>query len=511
MKHSFFIVLLAFFYQLSYGQKIVYSEPDRSDARNPEFEIIGKVGSNYMVYKNTKGKRNIVGFDSDMKEIFKVEQEQMPNNDRMINVDFFNYSDYVYMIYQYQKKNVVYCMYSKLDAMGKPIGEPAELDTTHIGFAANNKVYTTITSEDKNRIGIFKINSRNKELYIMTTLVFNDKLELQKKSRIEIPMEERNEYLSDFQLDNKGDIVFCKFTRNMQDNISKAAIGIKTLNDDFIKWDSLSIEKIFLDDIYIKVDNNNNRYLLASFYYKEKRGSVDGYNFYVYDKNSWSFITTASSAFSDELRRDAKGDAGNRFAFDDYFIRSIVIRRDGGFIISAESYYTTSRFNTWNRWDMFSTSPWGLNNSMNNYYYSPYYSRYWWLNSPRNNSSNQLVRHHADNIMMLSFSPQGTPEWNNVIAKSQYDDSSDDLISFQVMNTGGSLHFLFNQPEKRLSLLTDYTLAPNGEINRNPTLKNLDKGYEFMPKYGKQVSARQMIVPCLYRNSYLCFAKIDYN
>jgi hypothetical protein len=140
-------------------------------------------------------------------------------------------------------------------------------------------------------------------------------------------------------------------------------------------------------------------------------------------------------------------------------------------------------------------------------YYNPYYSRYTW-GSPRGGSG--AVRHHADNITVLSYSPEGQLEWSQVMAKSQYDDQSADLLSFQVMNTGGQLHFLFNQLEKRFNLLTDYAVTAGGELNRNPTLKNLDKGYEFMPKHGKQVSARQMIVPCLYRN-YICFAKIDYN
>jgi hypothetical protein len=101
-------------------------------------------------------------------------------------------------------------------------------------------------------------------------------------------------------------------------------------------------------------------------------------------------------------------------------------------------------------------------------------------------------------------------EWNDVMGKTQYDDESDDMISFQLMNTGGQLHFLFNQQERRANLLTDYSITPTGEMTRNPTLKNLDKGYEFLPKYGKQVSARQMIIPCVYRNS-VCFAKVDYN
>jgi hypothetical protein len=121
------------------------------------------------------------------------------------------------------------------------------------------------------------------------------------------------------------------------------------------------------------------------------------------------------------------------------------------------------------------------------------------------------VRYYADNIVILSFSKEGKNEWSNVIRKEQYDEDSDDKLSYQVMNTGSGLHFLFNVPERRNLLLTDYELLPGGKINRNPTLKNLDKGYEFMAKYGKQVGARQMIIPCLYRSNYICFAKLEYN
>jgi hypothetical protein len=147
-------------------------------------------------------------------------------------------------------------------------------------------------------------------------------------------------------------------------------------------------------------------------------------------------------------------------------------------------------------------------NSYNNYYYSPYYSNFWWTN-PRYNS-NQAVRYHADNITVISFDNKGQQEWNNVMGKSQFDDESDDLLSYQMMNTGGQLHFLFNLQERRNNLLTDFSITPDGQITRNPTLKNLDKGYDFMPRYANQESARQMIIPCQYRN-YICFAKIEYN
>jgi hypothetical protein len=111
--------------------------------------------------------------------------------------------------------------------------------------------------------------------------------------------------------------------------------------------------------------------------------------------------------------------------------------------------------------------------------------------------------------MILSFNRDGGLEWSNVLQKSQFDDESDNTLSFQTLNTGGELHFIFNQFEKRALLLTDQTINADGKITRVPTLKNLDKGYEFMPRFAKQVSARQVIVPCLYRG-YLCFAKIDF-
>jgi len=269
---------------------------------------------------------------------------------------------------------------------------------------------------------------------------------------------------------------------------------------------NLNIDKTNLDEIHIKVDNFNKRYFLTSFYYKERRGNIDGFYFYIWDKVSAQPVIENISVFSDELRKEAKGESNAKMTFNDYFIRNIITRKDGGFIIGSESYFTTSRFNSWNRWDYLYGSPYNLS-AYNNYYYSPYYNNYW---GTSRYSNSQAVRYHADNIAVLSYNSNGQLEWSTVIGKNQFDDDSDDLLSYQVMNTGGQIHFLFNQQERRNDFLTDFSIASDGQLIRNPTLKNLDKGYEFMPQYGKQVSSRQMIIPCRYRN-YIVFAKIDYN
>jgi hypothetical protein len=352
---------------------------------------------------------------------------------------------------------------------------------------------------------VFKINSRNKSNYLVTTLLFDKDLRLKKKTRVNMPMQERDDYLDKFSLDNEGDLVFTKFTRNSNESVVETQMVWKPAMADTFTTITVPHEKIYLDEPHIKIDNVNKRYFLTSFYYKQRRGNVEGFYFYNWDKQTQQPVMQNAVALSEELRAEARGEASVKTAFNDYFIRNVIVKKDGGFIIGSESYYTTSRFNSWNRWNYL----YGYPMSIYDYYsYASPYNSWWWRSQYYNRG--QAMRHHADNITILSFDNTGKLEWSNVIHKGQFDDESDDRISYQVLNTGGQIHFLYNQEEKRTLLLNDLILSPDGKINRNPTLKNLDKGYEFLAKYGKQVSSRQMIIPCYYRN-YICFAKIEFN
>lgn len=497
-------VLLLVAGQSVHSQRITYSEPDKDDSRRTNFEIVGKISGNYVVYKNNRGKNRIAVFDNDMKQLASVDQDYLPENDRVINVDFFPYSDFFYMIYQYRKRNVIYCVAARINGNGEKVGELMQLDTTHVGLGADNKIYTVLASEDKSKLIVFKINSRNKKLYIMTTILLDDKFNLIKRSRMLMPMNDRDDFLGEFQLDNDGDLVFSKMERENNETIANAAFVVKYAQDDTFTVNELRTDKLFLDEIHIKPDNYNQRYFLTSFYFKQKRGNTEGYYFYVWDKKSKQVVAENTIEFGDELRREARGNASVKSAFNDYFIRNIVTRKDGGFVISAESYYTTSRGNAWNRWNYMYPN---YMRSYDYYSYSPYYYNNFWGNRFGDYGSN--TRYQADNITIMAFDAQGKLEWNSVIAKEQFDDQTDDLLSYLIYNTGGQVHFLFNTMERRLQLLNDYTITPDGKITRSPTLKGLDKGYDFMPKYGKQVSARQVIIPCVYRN-YICFAKLDY-
>jgi hypothetical protein len=111
--------------------------------------------------------------------------------------------------------------------------------------------------------------------------------------------------------------------------------------------------------------------------------------------------------------------------------------------------------------------------------------------------------------MVMSFDSDAKLQSSNVVRKTQYDDNTDMFLSYQIFYTGTEVKFLFNSLEKRELMLNSVSVTPEGQMKREPTLRSLDRNYEFMPRYGKQVGARQIVLPCMYKN-YICFAKLDF-
>lgn len=507
--YVFGFLLLAFLGADAQSLRIVYTEPEKEDTRRTNFEILGKLAGDVLIYKNNRSDHAISVYDEEMKMKQRVSLDFMP--ERVFNVDYVSYPDKVLLFYQYQKKRIVYCDYITIGAGGKPIGSPQTLDTTEIGYNSNNKIYTVVNSDDKQRIMLFKVNSSNPRRFYITSYLYDANLNLITRNHSEVAMEEKGDYFSDFHLSNAGELVVAKFSRAGNNSEFIAGVNLLIKYPDSLGFSIRNVEigKQILDNLLIKIDNNNNRILLASFFSRQKRGNMEGVYLVNWDKATHTKLMDTALVFNDELRVMAKGsDANKKSAFNDFFIKNIFTRKDGGFVIVSESLYTTSRYNNFNRWDYMGWgNPWI--SPMNYGYWSPIYSpygmpwnRYGWNNSMQN-------RYFAENVLVLSFNPQAALEWSNVITKAQFDDESDNLISYGNMNTGGEVHFLFNTFERRTFVLSDQSLDPSGKITRYPTLKNLDKGYDFMPRFGKQVSARQMIIPCLYRN-YLCFAKVEF-
>ncbi|MGX5818648.1 hypothetical protein ACWKWU_10655 [Chitinophaga lutea] len=485
------------------AQKITYSEPERDDYKTTEFEIIGRVSGNILVYKADRGNYAISVYDNAMQMKDRVKLDFLPK--KLISVDFVAYGDKAFMIYQFQRRDAVYSFCGMLNGNGVFEVAPVMVDSTRIGnFAKENKIYSVEVSEDKNRILIYKINQDRDDNHVFYTFLYDSTFSLVNNSRLSLPMEAKRQFLSNFQLTNDGDLLFTKLERTSnRDYIVNGNVVMKAAVVDSFEVFPFSMKGLLLDEVKLKLDNKDKQALVTAFFYKQKRGNVEGMYLLRMNYASRERLFEKQTAFSPELKQNARGESSTASAFNDYFIRKIVNTANGGFMLTAESYYTTSRSTPWNRWNYMYG---GYGGGYYPYYYSPYSPYYY---NPYGWNDGQGTRYHYDNIAMLAFDDKGDLTYSNFIHKSQFDDGADLYLSYMLVNVGSELRFLFNELDRRQYVLTENTVGPDGKVSRKPTLRNLDKGFTWMPRYGKQISARSVLIPVIYRN-YICFAKIDF-
>lgn len=505
MKNYFLTLVFAFsITSVIKAQQIYYSNVEKTDVRQTHFDIIGKLNNHVLIYTEYKNNHILSTYDADMKIVSSNELNFLPNN--ILNVDFVNDNHQIWIIYQFQQKDIVYCKAVSFNVSVQRFIEPVTIDSTQSSKPLKNKIYSLVLSDDKKKLMLFKINTKKENGGIIknsfTTFLFDAQMQLLRKSNFVLAIPERNNYLTDFYLDNQGNLLFTRVIKQGQnDKISNVYINLKPYNSDSCYTKNIDLQNLYLDDVKMKIDNLNKKYILTSLYAKTRKGNIEGLYTIFWDVLKDTVDHVSTFTFNDDLRNDAKGSNTTKTAFNDYLLRNIIIKNDGGFIATGELFYTTSRNVPFNRWNYLYGYSYG--SAFDYYSWYPYGSYYPW------GQTTQLTQFHAENIIVLSIDQSGKLVWSNTIPKTQTNDETDLPLGYQIINTGDQLHFIFNQQERGVLLLTDKSILPNGQLVRNPILHNLDRGYLFMPRYAKQIGARQVIIPCLY-NNYICFAKIEW-
>ncbi len=512
MKFNVFLLVAAFFsFAISgYSQNLTYSEVERADSRNMNFEILGNFSNNFLVYKNLNKRQSLTIYDNNMSIKETVDLDFI--SDRTFNIDFVTYPDRFLMVWQFEKGNNIYSKAASINGEGKLIGSVMDLDTTRQSFFSNKVYYTFTWSEDKTKLLLYKTHTRNNE-YTQITKIYNDKFVLLDSSKRIFNYNDNREDFSDLQIDNEGTILFAKVKQNAREEyINTLDINFKKLNDNKLATVNIPLAEQLIQNPLIKIDNLNKNYIVNTFSYKKNGGNVDGLLSAVISRDSFGVTKQTINIFNDSLRRKLSGKTDWRTAYDNLNIRNVILKKDGGFIVLTEEYYKQRRFsNSFN--DRFNG---GFNNGFggNRFYnsYSDYYlynRGYYGYYRPFNDGNGRDVVYNYNDVINFSFSKDLKLQWNSVINKTTSDIENDNFLSFINLNAGGEVHFLFLQKDNNRQILSDHALQPDGSIIRYATLKGREAGYQFMPRLARQTGARQLIVPCIVRNN-IAFAKIDF-
>lgn len=504
LKKQLFILLSCILVSgICIAQQIVFSDPLKEDVKDITFDIIGKMANNNIpILKNLRWKYGLNIYDDTMNLKNEVALDFLPS--KTLNVDYVANTDHFYLIYQFQKKGIIYCMQSKFDSDGNMQGNAVELDTTKIETFGENKIYSVIKSDDKQKIMVFKIQKIDGNLNFLT-LLYNNQMQLLKKSRLQIEYNSRYDVYNDFVLDNAGNLIFTgSKDENKKRNKTVLYLMCKPYDIDAFVTKKMILDSVVLDDVKLKVDNTNKQYLITSFYAAENGNNIDGIFSTIWSEQLDSLKAIAYNVLTDSIRSIAKNSGSNKSIFNDFEIRNIILKKDGSFVLTAEYYVSQNQGNNLirnNRNDFWTVSP-------NAYYFNDPYAWGSIYNPNRNfNNMQQNIRYYYENILIINFTKNLDIAWGQVIAKQQTSDDNDIHLSYNTFNTTEGIHFIYNNISKRDKLLLDNIVSSTGMIKRSPSLKTFEKEYEFMPRFSKQISQRQVIIPVTLRNR-LCFAKV---
>lgn len=461
------------------AQDVIYSQYDKFDFHTDEYAIVGMSGGNLYTYTNSAGSAMLNAFDDSMNKTATVLLDFFP--DKIYQVRFIAYPDKIIVLYQALESNKVVQYAALLDDKGRLKGKPIELGSTKTGIFGATKIYfSSEVSDNKKNILIYSTNERGSDIEFEGKWM-DDNLTVVKRSKATFPADNKIEH-GEVNLSNDGTVFMSAYTTVGAQNYADQ-FWILALKAGATKFDAkeLPLDEKYAASGYLKVDNINGRVYLGGFYSDKKNGSFDGLIYADYDVASESFLSTKFIPFDQELL-NAAGARRKNHAFDNYEVKQLIVKNDGGFVLIAEVHYITIRSNYTPGFGYYS-------------YYSPY-------------MTTMVREYHYDDIMALSYKNDGSREWSSFIPKIQYSQEDGGVFSsYALLNTGGTLAFLFNDFNVAHSRIQLATLDAEGKTDIHSFTAEGNDYPDWLPKSGKQVSARDLIVPCFHKKQ-ICFAKL---
>ena len=531
------------------AQSYVMSGIQKTDKGQMQYEVLGKVEGRYWIYKNNEGISTIAQYNDQMQLVQQNDLVFLPK--KLNAIEFVTKSNRVYAFYQFQAATTVYAMVAELDEKGQLVGTPVIVDTAEkIRPGSNAKVFNLIESQDRSKLLLFSVNTTNAASVKVKTMALSTPFAMLNEAKISINSQNKKSQLSDFALDNKGNL-FC--LRNAEQPNAAPVVSLLYMAADGSEVIETPIvnNSLVLDDIRLKINNTNGTVIVNSFYATEKKGNIEGMYTFIWDIAKKQNSISNASRFTDALR-DAVTDKRNlKNAFDHFYFDQVQPNADGSFTIIAEAANTSSNRNVFSRWDYFWGGP----------FYNPFIFSYWnrpfgfypwgrlgwgmmgpwglgggwgggmgmmgpwgwggmggwgimgpwgwnsWMMNPFASFGYPSVTYSAGKVAILNFDANANIQSVKTIDKQQSDLNVDQFIGYGQINNADGTNFLYYQKSKGVKQLVHQQLSASGTIVKgNPIMIN-EKQVEWMPRSLKQVGEKEAILPYQSKGK-LGFAKI---
>jgi hypothetical protein len=464
-----------------HAQEVTYSRFEKFDFRNGDYAVVGITGGYLYNYQSSTEGAYLSSFDDSMNKVATVILDFFPA--KIYATKFIAYADRIIILYQALESNKVVQYAALLDEHARLVSRPVQLGVAKPGiFGAMKSYFYSAVSEDKKSILIYSLLDKAGGLEFEGKWL-DDSARLQKRCKatfkpgIDITS-------GDVNIANDGTVYMAAYTTVGFEEYADQFWVLKLPPGEtkFIDF-QMNLDHKFVTGGYLKVDNLNQELYFGGYYAGRKNGGYDGIVFAAFDMGKADFEQIKYLPFEEELT-DVSGRTLRPHSFDNYLVKQIIVKNDGGFVMVSENSLITSRTN-------YSPSL--------GYYGTMYGGPY---------TTSWIKEYHFNDILALSYDKNGAKEWAAVIPKQQFSQEDGGVFSsYGLLNSGGSLAFLFNDFNVSKSRIQLATLDANGKMQINSFTAEGNDNPDWLPRVGKQVGARSFVVPCLHKRQ-ICYAKV---
>lgn len=483
MKNIFLLFICGVFALNGFSQKVEFSNAEKSYQRTFS-KVIGQTPIGFFVVKSQAAFNNkqeqirlrdnrveIALFENNM--VMKYSQPLIfPDNDAEIqDIQFLGDSLYVFyaLANKANNRNELFAQRINLET-GAFIGYAKLIDAIEFDKRRNKGMFYLKKSKNQKLISsMYKQSNSDDEKLSINVKVMDSAFNAIYEKRYKTDTYDGVLLLNDFKLSN--DTTYYILTsidlekKMLRDR--KYTLNISKASSDKLQSIALSLDKYFIKDIKMEIDYVNKNIVFAGFYSEMNSFSSAGI---FYSRLSYNdlklriFSESFKAKFLNEFNTERTINRGTELI--NYFVDRIILRTDGGVILVAESNYVTESTN-----------------------YNSYYQLY-----------TTSYTYHYDNVLLFSVNTDGKIHWESIIRKNQV--SEDDAAfysSYILILDVDQINILYNKFIRKSTDIVACSINNKGELTEKVLIKENDNTL-MMPGGGRQISADQLIVPCIQKN-----------
>ena len=469
------------------AQDIHVSETEKVTSNFLSYRVIGKNSAGVLVYKHKRDRETIELFDANMGLVRRKTLPVGELNAETVKVELME--DDLIHFYSFKVKRMQYLAAQRINSKLEDVGPQVLLDSFDRRADENWTTHYITRAEGGTNVMAYRVRTRTGDLLAVQSQVFDPKLKAVWEGEVAFDEPDRSMTLTEAFLSQSGCISYVLLRdegRLRADSYPHIVVHSKSPGGGFSRSELASeVPKRRIREVKFAWDLAGDRMVAAGFFSDDNRPFAKGTFLAAHDPVIAQFTHSTFQDFQEGFVKSLTGKTSRkREEIPIYEIQDLVIRSDGGAMVSAE--YVNESAEAYEYTD-----------------YDPYYGGY-------RTSTRYINYHEYEDIILFNMEPDGTVTWDDVIRKKQV--SREDYgknSSYCLINARRKLFFIFNEEISYDTNVMQYSLEAGGELDRSALFNANANEVMLVPRKAKQVAGNEIVIPSVYKNS-LSFVKLTF-